>query len=164
MRSLLAYFLPMLPSLRAVKIGLAIAAVLVAFGAGVKVTSLYYKAGESKAWQEQVARLKQQDTINQDALRTFYEAKLKTAKGRVTHEEIVKLVPIDCAVPAAAVRLLDSHRQRLPETPGRPFADPASSPIAGDLPLTSLIRADADLADLYSDCRSQVMALREWHR
>lgn len=100
----------------------------------------------------------EQAQANESALRSFYESKLKTAKGRVTRVEIEKLVPADCHVPGPAVGLLEAHRSGVPDSPGVAGSAPAG-PVPGDLPLTALIHADADLADLYNLCRSQIEAI-----
>lgn len=95
-----------------------------------------------------------------EAVTTFLEAKVSTAKGRVTRVEIEKLVPVGCSVPGPAVGLLEAHRQGLPGDSGITAGSPAAGPVPGDLPLTALIHADADLADLYNLCREQVKAIR----
>ena len=117
MLPLLAGFLPMLPSLRAVKIGLAIAALIVAFGAGVTVTKAYYKRGEVAAYKAQVERERKQAQTDQATLKGFYESQLKIAtRPKVVKNEIVNLLPADCQLGADVIGLLNSHRADLPET------------------------------------------------
>ena len=100
-----------------------------------------------------------QEKKGRDALAEFYKAKLKTAKGKVTHEEIIKLVPVDCTVPEPAIGLLEVHRAGVPYDSRTIAGGSAASAIAGPLSLSGLIQADVDLADMYENCRAQIRAI-----
>lgn len=78
-----------------------------------KVCHGIYRAQEASAYQEQIARLKSAQAASQTALVGMYEDKLRIAKGRVTREEIVKLVPADCQL-GDVIGLLNSHRAGMP--------------------------------------------------
>lgn len=104
------------------------------------------------------------EILGQEVLADFYKAKLETAKGKVTYETLVKLVPAgaDCRVPAPAVRLLDAARAGVPYDPARIAGSTSASATDETLYTTGLIEADTDLAGMYNNCRAQIQANAKW--
>lgn len=116
MLPILAGVLPMLPSWRTIKLALFAAALVASFSAGVSVTKGYYKRGEVAAYKAQVKRQREQAKTDQATLTDYYESRLQIAtRPKVVKNEIIQMLPADCALGADVIGLLNSHRADLPE-------------------------------------------------
>jgi len=82
---LAASFLPMLPSLRAVKIGLAAVVLTAAFYAGWTVQGWRYKSQEVKAYQEQVERFREQARLDRADLERINKARAKADEDAIKY-------------------------------------------------------------------------------
>ena len=101
------------------------------------------------------------------ALGDWYRSRLRIAEAKARAKEVIREKVVDrreCDIPGPVVRLLDAHRQGLPEATGGAAEGATESPTAGGLPQRAELQAHADLGDLYQTCRQQIIALRRWYR
>jgi len=144
-----------------------IAALVVATGYGVWSVATWRCAAQEQARLEAAlaeAQAERDRTVA--ALGDWYRHQLQVAEARGRTKEVIREKVVDrreCDVPEPVVRLLDAHRQGLPEAAGGAAGGAAESAPVGGLPQRAELQAHADLGDLYQACRQQIMALRRWY-
>ena len=168
MWSLLVRFFPRLGAL-AGSPWLWAAGLTAVFAAGVTAgswtTVKLYKASEVKVLEEKLADQKASARANEATLRAHYEDQLRIERSRVTTREVVKYVEDnrECDLSHDAERMLDAHRQGMPDTAGGTAGSAGASAAAPRVSQRQLVLADADLADRFTACRLQIQRLKEWY-
>lgn len=146
---------------------LALGATLAAgFAGGYKVAGWRVSAQEQARLEAALAETQAERDRTVAALGDWYRHQLQVAEARGRTKEVIREKVVDrreCDVPEPVVRLLDAHRQGLPEAAGGAAGGAAESAPVGGLPQRAELQAHADLGDLYQTCRQQIMALRRWY-
>ena len=146
---------------------IALSVVLAAgFAGGWKAASWRASAQEQTRLEAALADAQAERDRTVAALGDWYRSRLRIAEAKARAKEVIREKVVDrreCDIPGPVVRLLDAHRQGLPEATGGAAEGATESPTAGGLPQRAELQAHADLGDLYQTCRQQIIALRRWY-
>jgi len=138
---------------------------IAAFGAGGWTVHKFVKAAEVKSLEMRLAGQKAAAKASEAALRDHYNDLLAIERRRVTIHEVTRYVPDNraCDLSRAAERMLDTHRQGLPEPSAGAATNPVTAAAAPRISHRQHVLAHADLADRFNQCRSQLIRLNEWY-
>ena len=142
------------------------AALAAGFAGGWQVASWRASAQEQARLEAALANARAERDRTVAALGDWYRSRLRIAEAKARAKEVLREKVVDrreCDIPAPVVRLLDAHRQGLPEAAGGAAGGAAESATSGGLSQRAELQAHADLGDLYQTCRQQIIALRRWY-